>query len=603
MTDLSFDIATLLEGYAARAFTVSDVVREALRRVRAGDSKIWICVDTDERLLEQAAALDSRGPGDLQLYGIPFSVKDNIDVASLPTTAACPDFRYFAENDAFVVAQLRAAGAIPIGKTNLDQFATGLVGVRSPYGTPDNAFDPAYIPGGSSSGSAVSVALGQVAFSLGTDTAGSGRVPACFSNLVGLKPSRGVFSNRGLVPACKSLDCISVFALGAGDAQAVFRVAAQFDAQDPYARRMPTLLESPRRAPRSAMIFGVPMPHQLQFFGDAAYQELYLSALDRLEGLGYVRKVIDFAPFLGAARLLYEGPWVAERYWAVRELIEQSPDSLHPVTRAIIEKGSAGTAVEAFDAAYKLQAFRQQSLAAWDAVDFLATPTAGTHYTIAEVEADPIRLNSNLGYYTNFMNLLDLSAVAVPTGFTPKGLPFGITLIAPSFHDETLLAVANRIHQASALPLGATPHRRLSPVEPPRFDTLPIAVCGAHMRGLPLNGQLTDLGATFDRVARTAPRYRLYALPGTTPPKPGLVRVSDGGAAIEVEIWNLPKTQWAAFIEKIPSPLGLATIGLEDGAAVKGFACESWAAEGAEEITRRGGWRAYLTSQAARSQP
>ncbi|EDY80501.1 allophanate hydrolase [Verrucomicrobiia bacterium DG1235] len=595
--NISFDITTLLSGYRSGSFTPSDIIRETLARIEAGDSKIWISVDSAERLLAQATELEAKDPTSLPLYGIPFAVKDNIDVAGLPTTAACPDYRYFADSDATVVAQLRAAGAIPIGKTNLDQFATGLVGVRSPYGVPGNAFNPDYIPGGSSSGSAVSVSIGQVSFSLGTDTAGSGRIPACFNNLVGLKPSRGLLSATGVVPACKSLDCVSIFALNAADAQAAFRVAVAFDPTDSYSRQYPQNLDTPRRAYRPGMTFGVPRPEQLQFFGNEAYLDLYLQSHERLESLGYKRQVIDFSPFLAAARLLYEGPWVAERYWAIQELIKDSPDSLHPVTRAIIEKGIDGTAVDAFEASYKLQSFRQTTLPIWDSVDFFATPTAGTHYTIAEVEADPIQLNSNLGYYTNFMNLLDLASIAVPTAFTPKKLPFGITLIAPAFHDEKLLVVADQLQKVSNLPLGATEHKSYPPLAPATFDSLPIAVCGAHMSGLPLNHQLTELGAAFNRSTQTSARYRLFALPGTTPPKPGMIRDSENGAAIELEIWDLPKSQWAAFIAQIPAPLGIANIELSDGTYVKGFSCESWAIKDAEEATSFGGWRSYLASK------
>lgn len=592
--NLSFDINSLREGYLNGSFTPSDIIREVLSRIESGDSKIWISVDAADRLLAQATALDLKDPSSLPLYGIPFAVKDNIDVAELPTTAACPDYRYFAKSDATVVAKLRAAGAIPIGKTNLDQFATGLVGVRSPYGVPGNAFNPEYIPGGSSAGSAVSVALGQVSFSLGTDTAGSGRVPACFNNLVGLKPTRGLFSNTGVVPACKSLDCVSVFALNASDAQRVFRIAASFDSSDPYSRKCPVDLDTPSAVYREGMSFGVPAPEQLEFFGDQDYLDLYLKSLDRLESLGFKRKVIDFGPFLAAARLLYEGPWVAERYWAIRELMENAADSLHPTTRAIIEKGIEGTAVDAFDAAYKLQAFRQITQPLWDDIDFLAIPTAGTHYTIAEVEANPIQLNSNLGYYTNFMNLLDLSAIAVPTGFTSKQLPFGITLAAPAFQDEKLLRVSDKLQRASELPLGTSDFKVYPPVKPQRFESKSIVVCGAHMRDLPLNQQLTEHGAVFNRASRTSANYRLFALPDTNPPKPGMFRDESKGAQIEVEVWDLPTTQWAAFVSKIPSPLGLASVELEDGILESGFICESYACEKAEEVTALGSWRVYL---------
>lgn len=593
----SFDITSLQKGYAAKSFTVSDVINESIRRIEAADSAIWISVDQKANLLKHAASLEQQDPSSLPLFGIPFAVKDNIDVADLPTTAACPDYKRFATSDATVVAHLRAAGAIPIGKTNLDQFATGLVGVRSPYGVPGNAFDPDYIPGGSSSGSAVAVALGLVSFSLGTDTAGSGRVPACFNNLIGLKPSKGLLSTTGLVPACKSLDCISIFSLNASDAQKALHVAAKFDASDAYSRAAPTQLESSKKVATPNMKFGVPDPAQLQFFGNKEYQELFLKSVKRLEDLGYEGVIVNLEPMLAAARLLYGGPWVAERYWAIQELIENAPESLHPTTRAIIEKGIAPTAVDTFDALYKLQAFRQETLPMWDNIDFLLTPTAGTHYTIAEVEAKPIELNSNLGYYTNFMNLLDLSSVATPTGFTPKGMPFGVTLIGQAFEDEKLLSIANQLQIASDLPLGKSDSKVYPPLQSARYDSLPIAVCGAHLSGLPLNHQLTNLGASLREKTKTRACYRLFALAGTIPAKPGMIRDTEKGAAIEIEIWDLPKTQWATFVDGIPSPLGIANIELEDGRFVKGFSCEAWATENAEEATNYGSWRAYLESK------
>jgi len=598
MNSLSFDIATLRESYQSETFKPTEVIGEVLQRISKNDPKIWISVDSEENLFRQARLLEDQDPQSLPLYGIPFAVKDNIDVANLATTAACPDFKCFPENDAKVVALLRAAGAIPVGKTNLDQFATGLVGTRSPYGAPDNAFQPEYISGGSSSGSAVSVALGQVSFSLGTDTAGSGRVPACYNNLVGLKPSKGVLSTTGVFPACRSLDCVSIFTLNAHDAQAVFRIAADFDPDDPFSRSIPKSLDTPRKLHRDSLTFGVPEPHQLKFFGNDQYQELYLQAIKRLESMGYRKQVIDFSSFIETAKLLYEGPWVAERYWATKELLKNSPDSLLPVTREIIEQGAKPSAVDTFGAMYKLQSLRQEANAILARIDFVATPTAGTHYLKSEVEQDPIQLNSNLGYYTNFMNLLDLAAIAVPTGFTSDDLPFGITLFSESFHDEKLLVIANRLQKASDLPLGRTGTKRFPELEETEYESLPIAVCGAHMSGLPLNYQLTELGATLSRVDRTAPRYRLYALPGTEPPKPGLVRDADHGNSVEIEIWNLPKAFWSNFIASIPSPLGIGNIELDDGAFVKGFLCEFWAIDGAKDVTETGSWRNYLLQNA-----
>ncbi|MGK0239588.1 MAG: allophanate hydrolase [Candidatus Pelagisphaera sp.] len=590
LTELSFDTATLSEGYSNNAFSISEIIRESLRRIKEGDSKIWISVDTEANLIKQAEALEKTDPNALPLYGIPFAVKDNIDVANLPTTAACPDYKYFPQNDASVISQLRTAGAIPIGKTNLDQFATGLVGVRSPYGIPGNAFDPEYIPGGSSAGSAVSVALGQVSFSLGTDTAGSGRVPACFNNLVGLKPSRGLLSSTGVIPACRSLDCVSIFSLNSGDAQTILRAAAHFDPSDPYSRR------APNPAPRSGapLTFGVPEPTQLKFFGNDSYMEAYLEAIERLESLGYQKQVVDFAPFLEAARLLYEGPWVAERYWAIQDIMEKAPEILHPTTRAIIENGRNYSSIDTFDAIYKLQALKLRADAAMQEIDFLATPTVGTHYTIAEVIDDPITLNSNLGYYTNFMNLLDLSAIATPTTKLENGMPFGITLAAPAFQDEFLLTIADRLHQASDLTLGASNVKRHHNIKHYGPKTRPIVVCGAHMSGLPLNHQLTELGATFQKRCSTAPNYRLFALPNTVPPKPGMIRDNSNGVAIEVEVWDLPISQWGAFVDQVPNPLGIATVELDDGTHAKGFICEHWAIEGAKEVSQFGSWRAYV---------
>ncbi len=596
ISELCFDLSTLREGYLDHSFAVSEIIREVLRRIDEDDPKIWISVDTESNLLKMATGLEDKDPTDLPLYGIPFAVKDNIDVANLPTTAACSDFKYFPSEDATVVALLRKAGAIPIGKTNLDQFATGLVGVRSPYGIPGNAFDADYIPGGSSSGSAISVALGQVSFALGTDTAGSGRVPACFNNLIGLKPTRGLLSAKGVVPACRSLDCVSIFALNASDAQRVLGVARKFDDQDPFSRPNPELLDTTKLVDKQGLVFGIPKPTQLLFFGNEDYQNLYLQAVKRLDSLGYQSKVIDIESFLRAAKLLYEGPWVAERYWAIRDLIESAPEALHPTTRAVIEKGDQFSAVDTFDVIYKLSALKQLADKILDEIDFIVTPTAGTHYTIAELESDPIELNSNLGYYTNFMNLLDLSAIAVPTGFTAKKMPFGVTLFASAFHDEKLLAIADRLQKASELPLGTTQTKRYPPLQPTEYPSQPILVCGAHMSGLPLNHQLTDKGASLAKRCKTATKYRLYALPDTTPPKPGMARDEASGVSIDVEIWDLPHSQWSAFLQEIPSPLGIGTVELEDGSSVKGFICEPYAIKEAKDVSEFGSWRNYINS-------
>ena len=590
-------IADLQAGYAAGRFTPVDVLGEVLARAdRAPERHAWIARLPAEAVLARARALAARGPAGLPLYGVPFAVKDNIDLAGVPTTAGCPAYARVPAASAPVVARLEAAGAVPVGKTNLDQFATGLVGTRSPYGACRNAFDPAFISGGSSSGSAVAVATGLASFSLGTDTAGSGRVPAAFNNLVGLKPSCGLLSTRGVVPACRSLDCVSVFALTAGDAARVLAVAEGLDPEDPYSRR---LAARPLPRPGAGLRVGVPRADQLEFFGDADAPGLFAAAAARLAGLGAALVEIDLAPFLEAARLLYEGPWVAERWAAVGAFLEASPEAVWPVTRAIIEGGRRPAAVEAFRAQYRLLELRRAAEAAWARADVLLTPTAGTIFRIAEVEAEPVRRNTDLGRYTNFVNLLDLAAVALPAGFRADGLPLGVTLLAPAGSDAALLELAGLAHAAAGLPLGATgrpcppaPAGPAGALAPP--GTIPLAVCGAHLQGLPLNHQLTDRGAHLVARTRTAPAYRFYALPGGPPRRPGLVRVAEGGGAVEVEVWAVPAAELGGFVAGIPSPLGIGTLLLADGAAVPGFICEPFAVDGAEDITALGGWRAFL---------
>ncbi len=590
------DLATLGKRYASGALRPAQTVAGILERLaRRGADRVWIHRLPQPELEARAAELERRGPRGLLLYGIPFAIKDNIDSAGHPTTAACPEFSFVAGESAFVVQRLLDAGAILIGKTNLDQFATGLVGVRSPYGVPGNAFNPEYLPGGSSSGSAVAVAAGLASFSLGTDTAGSGRVPAAFNNLAGLKPTRGLLSTRGVVPACRSLDCVSIFALTASDAGQVLRRARGYDAADPFSRRE----ASPAHAmPRSfaGCRIGVPREDQLEFFGNQETPGLFLNFIKTMIELGAERIEIDFAPFLETARLLYEGPWVAERYVAIREFIEKKPEALHPVTKGIIGGATRHSAIDAFTAYYRLKAMQRQTAPVWDSIDILATPTAGTIYKIAEVEADPIKLNSNLGYYTNFMNLLDLSAIAVPAGFQRDGLPFGATLAAPAFADEALCVLGDIAQRAMVKTMGATGlsfpvSEKKSSIE--SQNTIRVAVCGAHMSGLPLNSQLVERGARLERKCRTAPNYRLYALTEFTPPRPGMVR-ADEGAAIDVEVWDVPPAAFGSFVDGIPAPLGIGTVTLEDGQQVKGFLCETHATKGARDITSLGGWRRYV---------
>jgi allophanate hydrolase len=599
----SLDLAALGGRLQAGSLTPVGIVEGVLARIAArGDDKVWIHLLPHAELIARAQALAKAGAAGQPLYAIPFAIKDNIDVAGHPTTAGCPDFAYHPGQSAAVVERLLAAGAILIGKCNLDQFATGLSGTRSPYGAPSNVFHSEYISGGSSSGSAVAVAAGLVSFALGTDTAGSGRIPAAFNNLVGLKPTRGLLSTRGVVPACRSLDCVSILALSAEDAEDVLDVAQAFDSADPFSRREERAVGASLPRTVRGCRFGVPQAMQLEFFDNVEGAERFAETLRLIERLGGSLTEIDFAPFLQTARLLYDGPWIAERYAAIRDFVDRRPDSLHPVTRQIIAGGAKPLAADAFLGYYRLKELRRATEPSWERMDVLLTPTAGRMYKIAELLAEPIKLNSNLGYYTDFINLLDLSAVALPAGFERGGLPFGVTLAAPAWCDSALLTIADALHRAQQPRLGATRH----PL-PPRQraaaargggagnDTVRLAVCGAHMSGLPLNHQLIERGASLLRRCRTAARYRLYALPGGPPPRPGLVR-SDAGRAIEVEVWQLPRTSLGTFVDGIPAPLGIGTLELEDGEEVKGFLCEAYAAKGAQDITDLASWRRYLAA-------
>ncbi len=569
-------IRKLRSDYADGSLTVDTLLDHVVAQADACDPSIWIYRLSREELQAYAERLSGREG--LPLYGVPFAIKDNIDLEGVPTTAGCPEFAYTPTKSATVVAKLIEAGAIPIGKTNLDQFATGLVGVRSPYGIPGNAIDPDNVPGGSSSGSAVAVAKGLVTFSLGTDTAGSGRVPAALNKLVGLKPTCGRLSTHGVVPACRTLDCVSIFAQTNADAYEVLRAAEGFDHKDPYSRRLPISLPPVPKSPRVA----TPRPRDLEFFGNTASEQAFTETCEKMVSLGWTLTEVDFRPFLEVARLLYEGPWVAERYAAIRAFIEGKPQALHRVTREIIGKGDQILAVDAFESFYQLQARRRELEPFWESFDMLVTPTVGTTYSIAEVEADPIQLNSNLGYYTNFVNLLDMAAVAVPASVVDNGNPFGITLSAPAFHDLQLLCLADQIQGIQSFAI------------PDRLDHCLLAVCGAHLQGLPLHHQLTDLGGTFVERTTTSPHYRLYALPNTTPLKPGLLRDETGaGESIEIEIYALTKEAFGHFVSQIPSPLGIGRIETASGDSVSGFLCEPFAIREAKELTKLRSWRNY----------
>jgi allophanate hydrolase len=591
---LSLTIDELRRAYREGSLTPTRVIERVLANIEAAPQRnAWITRLSREQVMNYVHALEGKSADELPLYGIPFAIKDNIDLAGAPTSAACPEFAYVPQRSATVVQKLIDAGAIPVGKTNLDQFATGLVGTRSPYGPGKNSFNDAYISGGSSSGSAIAVATGLVSFALGTDTAGSGRVPAAFNNIVGLKPSCGLLSTRGVVPACRSLDCVSIFALTSTDASRVLDVAKGFDAEDAYSRELVLTRGVP-----STLRMGVPRADQSEFFGDAEYARLFEEACERARASGADVVPIDFSALFEAARLLYEGPWVAERYAAVEEFIQQHPDALYPVTARIIAQGNQASAVSAFKSQYRLKALQRSAQQVWKQADVLMVPSAGTIYRIDQVDADPIALNSNLGRYTNFVNLLDMSALAIPAGFRGDGLPFGITLIAPAARDYALADLGSKLHEAAGLPLGTSDQFLKRNENAPRLPDghIAVAVCGAHMSGLPLNPQLTSRHAFLLRSAQTSATYRFYALPGGPPKRPGLVRVDTGGAAIDVEVWAVPAGEFGSFVAGIPSPLGIGKVELEDGSWCSGFVCESWGVQHADEITRYGGWRQYLAS-------
>jgi allophanate hydrolase len=590
----SLELAALAAGYATGALEPRAVLASAYEALEErGVRPIWIELVPQAdafALLEHALERRARGE-DLPLFGVPFAVKDNIDLKGLPTTAGCPAFARSPSEHAAAVARLLAAGAIPLGKTNLDQFATGLVGTRSPYGVCSSAFDERYVSGGSSSGSALAVAHGLVSFALGTDTAGSGRVPAAFNNLVGWKPTRGLVSTRGVVPACRSLDCVSVFAASVPDAARVMAVLTAFEPLEPFSR--------PAAASKRA-VAAVGVPSELEFFGETAYERLFADAVRRVQALGVRVVPVELEPFLAAAQLLYGGPWVAERYAAVGEFIDAHAEEVHPVVREIVQGGRSTSAVEAFRGAYRLAELGRAAERTFAQVDALLLPTAPMHPTVDATLADPFEVNSRLGRYTNFVNLLDLSALAVPAGFTPERRPFGVTLVGPAFADDALAQLGHRLHRAAGATFGATgaaltdaPPRRTLP-----NDEVLLAVAGAHLKGQPLNHQLTERGATLVRTLRSAADYRLYALPGTTPPKPALVRTPGlAGPGIELEVWSLRQAAFGSFVAEVPAPMVIGTVELEDTTRVKGFLCEPSALEGSTEITAFGGWRAYLASR------
>jgi len=594
------------ELYRSGASTPRELIAHLSARAdRYTDHNIWITRLSAEELEPYFLRLESTALEDMPLYGVPFAIKDNIDLAQVRTTAACPEFAYLPDASAFLVQRLIDAGAIPLGKTNMDQFATGLVGTRSPapWGPCRNAFDPAVISGGSSAGSAVAVALGLVSFSLGTDTAGSGRVPAMLNNIYGLKPSRGLLSMSGVVPACRTLDCPSVFTLCAADAQKVFSVAAQYDQGDSYSRKNP-FSNSARFAGETGHrpVIGVPSPAQLEFFGEESAAPLFDAAVRAWEGLGATIVEVDFQPLLEAAKLLYEGPWVAERYAALESILERQPEVVHDVVRGIVESAKDKNAVDAFKAEYALQESRIAAQRLFEKVDFLLSPTAPRSYLIEELLENPVELNSNMGFYTNYMNLLDLCGLALPAGFMANGVPFGVTLIAPRDRDVALLNQARRWERRQGLPMGALKEVFSGEAElPPVVDNreIQVAVCGAHLKGMPLNWQLSERGATLVAETETSENYRFYALKGGPVKRPGLVRNEESGCRIKVEVWSLPASEFGGFVAAIPYPLGIGKLELASGEWVSGFICEGLGIEGADDISELGSWRTYISSLAS----
>lgn len=588
-------ISELARRYAGGE-TVTAIMSQVLADCDAyADPSVFIKRLDKDAVLTRAAELDAIAPKDRgTLHGVPFAVKDNIDVVGLPTTMGMAGEQPVADRTATAVQRVLDQGAVLIGKTNLDQFATGLVGVRSPYGAPHSVFDDTMVSGGSSSGSGVAVAAHLVSFSYGTDTAGSGRVPAAFNNIVGVKPTKGMVPTTGIFPANKSQDCLSVFALSAADADMVRRIIMGVDGLDPYARAA-----APVDLPRDTLRIGVPSDASLEFFGDAQAEASYTAACTALTEAGYTLVPFDFDPFAALARMLYGSAWVAERTHALTPWLVTTPDPLHPITRQIVEDGLQYSAVDTFDAIYKAAEAKLSLDVIWNEIDVMCVPTTPSFYSLAELEAEPILLNKQLGYYTNCVNLLDYAAIAVPAGFRADGLPAGLTLVAPAFTDSALGRLGGQIHQLLS-PTTGRDRLAITDLDAPDSDDakfIDLAVVGAHLTGMPLNSQLTERHGHLVETVKTAPDYRLYALADTTPAKPGLVRDPDSnGVGIELEIWRLPESAIGGFLKLIPAPLGLGTITLADGRQVNGFICESRALGTAEDITRFGGWKAYLAA-------
>ncbi|MCQ4303342.1 allophanate hydrolase [Stutzerimonas frequens] len=597
-TTFDLRLATLRTAYAEGTTTPRQLILELRDRAAAlnGEFNAFIHLLSAEELEPYLAALDGKTPAELPLYGIPFAIKDNIDLAGVTTTAACPAFAYTPETSATIVEQLIALGAVPLGKTNLDQFATGLNGTRSPYGECRNSVHPDYPSGGSSAGSSLAVALGLTSFALGTDTAGSGRVPAALNNLVGLKASKGLISTAGVVPACRTLDCVTFFTATAAEASQLLALTARLDPRDEYSRANPLWNDGSAFGQIKTFRFGI--PQHPEFLGCAESPALFAATIEHLKAIGGEPVEIDFEPFLEAARLLYEGPWVAERYSVAGALIEQQPDAVLPVIRAVLEKAPGTTAVGLFRAQYRLQQLKAICDRIMAQVDCVLTPAYPRPVTLAELHAEPVKRNSDLGYYTNFMNMLDYAAVAVPAAVMHNSLPWGVTLFGRVFTDQYLLSLADALQRQTDLTLvGGNAITGPVPRNPARNDRANVVVCGAHLDGLPLNWQLRQRGGRLLEATQSSPDYRLYALAGGPLLRPGMVRVAEDGAAIAVEVWDIPSSELGSLLTGIPAPLGLGKVQLADGRWETGFICDAYGLDGAEDITRFGGWKAWLASR------
>lgn len=584
---MKLDFDSLQHAYRSGSTTPRQLIAELRGKAAALNDEyhLFIHLLSEEQLQPYLAALDGQTVDSLPLYGVPFAIKDNIDLAGIATTAACPAFAYVPERSATLVAQLIALGAVPLGKTNLDQFATGLNGTRSPFGACRNSVLPEYPAGGSSAGSPLAVALGVVSFALGTDTAGSGRVPAALNNLVGLKASKGLLSTAGVLPACRTLDCVTTFTHSAAEASRLLALTARLDPLDEYSRHNPAWNDGSAFGAVQPFRFGVPRAADLEFFGCTQGPQLFADAVQRLRELGGTPVELDLSAFLEAARLLYEGPWVAERYSVVGELMERDPEAILPVIRAVLAKAPSVDGVQTFRAQYRLQQLKARCDALMHDLDCVLTPTIGRPVTLAELAAEPVVRNSELGYYTNFMNLLDYAAVAVPSAFMANGLPWGVTLFGRAFTDQYLLSLAAAYQGAPARSGRA------------RNDRARLVVCGAHLDGLALNWQLRQRGGRLLAKTRSSPDYRLYALAGGPPLRPGMLRVAENGVAIEVEIWELPSSELGSFLTGIPAPLGLGKVQLADGSWESGFICEPYGLQGSEDISGFGGWRGWLAQR------